>query len=86
MWLSRWCASYGASTRQVNLVYTVCRDKMFARLRVSWLNAIRIRTFWEHLHKNAPCGFASCDQQPFWVNNLGGRSGYAIKGTTELAV
>ena len=64
-WLHRWRVQYGVSLRRVNLVYKVSHAKLLHRLRVFWSNVIRIRAFWEHLHKDKPLRFISCDQNHF---------------------
>ncbi len=70
-WVDRWRNRYCVTYRTVNLRYKISRRVFLRRLKVFWLNCIRIRALWRAFHgPDVELRFIGLDQTPKWFNSI----------------
>ncbi|MCP4241947.1 MAG: hypothetical protein GY772_15435, partial [bacterium] len=72
-WLLRWRRQYGVSLRRPNRRWKVRRPVLLERLRIMWLNLIRLRELCRLAHGYDP-DIDGFDQKPFHFNESGSQT------------
>lgn len=87
VWLWRWRKSYNVSLRKPNRRYKVSRQGLIVRLRIFWLNNIRVRHFCQRVFGHDPGRHVdNADQKGWFMNSAGakGRATLEIEGAPEV--
>lgn len=81
-WVWSWRKAYGVSFRKPNRRFKLTRKALLVRLKIFWLNNIRVRHF-ARLTLKVDVGrhVDNCDQKGWYMNHAGARE----KGTLSLA-
>jgi len=81
-WLRRWRKRFNVSAKTVTLRYKISRSVFKNRLKVYWLNCIRVRALWRKLKGDtkADLKFICFDQTPKWFNSILNEKTNARKG------
>ena len=78
MWLKRWREEFGISLRRPNRKWKVPRAILSERLRIAWVNSIRIREAARLLLGQDSMRMWNVDQCPFHVNEAGSKATGAL--------
>ena len=85
MWLKNWRLEYGVSLRVPNRRWKVSRSVLEERVRITWLNIIRVRRLCALAHGYDPV-MEGWDQKPFHFNESGSQLSKSLvfKGAPEV--